>query len=124
SASVSGAGTVSFLGGAFVDTGSYNISGSTTVSGGSVTLNGPVLNLGVGPVISSGGLYLGTTTTLNGPVSLNGELGGSGALSLNAAMTWTGGGFTGSGSLTVGHATVLTITGPANHYLNGYTLRN
>lgn len=91
--SISGAGTVAFSSGAttITGTGTYNITGSTDVTGGIVNLNLPA-----------------ATTKAN---QNNGTLGGSGTLTVTQVMTWTGGTQSGSGATTIAAGATLNVNG-------------
>jgi len=99
---------MNFTNGTFDDNGAVAGSGTFNVAGGTLNIN--------------------TATTFNGVPNINisaGTLGGTGAISLLATPTWSGGTITGSGSLTVGGSGLLTLTGSAGPMtLDGRTLTN
>ena len=99
---------MNFTNGTFDDNGAVAGSGTFNVAGGTLNIN--------------------TATTFNGVPNINisgGTLGGTGAISLLATPTWSGGTITGSGSLTVSGSGLLTLTGSAGPMtLDGRTLTN
>jgi uncharacterized repeat protein (TIGR01451 family) len=146
SASVTGAGSVRFTGGATTfDNGAiYDIGGTTTVAGGDATFNNAVANLGTALTISSetarfnqplttaipvtlsgGGLQFGAgvTSELNNTLTWSGgSLGGAGNFNINGAIAWTGG--TKNGAGTVQANAGLTISGTASKAITGGWLIN
>jgi hypothetical protein len=102
--SVSGTGIVSFPAGGHVAEGSWNVTGTTRVNGGSFDYNGAS----------------GNTATLE---ITSGVKGGSGLLIVDGAMSWTGGNISGDGGTTrVGASATLTIAGATGRLLNSHTL--
>ena len=91
---VSGAGTVNFSSGTTNVDGTYNISGTSTFSGGNVNFNSTITNLGSGPVLVSGGTINFGSNTLT-LTSLNISAGKvattTGTLTSSGLLTFSGG---------------------------------
>jgi hypothetical protein len=103
--SLSSAGTVSFSGSTTAIYGSYNVSGSTIITGGEVDFNS-----------------VATTVT----AALSGGLlaGGLGNLTTTRSFTWTGGGMGGPGTTTIASGATLLIMGAGEKDLSSRTLNN
>ena len=128
-------GSVAFLGGASVVSGTYRAAAATRVTAGQVsftpgatvtalgrqlTVAGGTLNLqGAGGVtttlltVAGGALNLSASGWLTTPVLLlsGGQLGAGGAVTVTEAMTWTGGGLMGSERTVVLGQLVMTGSG-------------
>ena len=126
---ISGAGSVWWYGGTNTVNAAYNISGTTSSSGGTTTVNnitglGPVnvpggtltLNSmpGIGSVTVSGGtltLNNGSTLTFPTLTMSGGILNGTAPISVTAAaMTWSGGTIGGSGLLSIPLGTTVSLS--------------
>jgi hypothetical protein len=124
--SISGAGVVETSGGASVtQSGSYNVSGGTSASGGSLALTGTVSSLGA-VIISGGSLDLSSPSALS-TTSLGisgGQLTGSSTLTVNGATTFSSGTLTGSGSLVIPATRTMSITGGGAKFLDSWAINN
>ena len=92
---------VVFSAGTATIAGSYNVTTSTTVSGGTAHLTGGVPNAGATLSITSGTLDISNTegTLDTGALTLSsGTLSGSSTLNVIGLVTWTGGSMSGSGT--------------------------
>jgi len=139
--------TINFGGGAFISSGGSTLSGGgmLIVSSGTPTLSG-VVNLTGSNIFSGGstelnGYYLCTNNALTisgGTVNFDGtgivspsvislssgSLGGSNLVTVGSAMTWTGGGMSGTGRTFVPPGATLSISNPSFITLTSRTLDN
>ncbi len=144
---VQGAGTVQFVGSTVNVNGIYNVTGTTTATGGT-TIFGPtatVTSVGNTLSVSGGTLNLGShvitaetlsvsgssTLIMNGASTFNnvtaaaGTLSGSGDMTVNNTLAWTGGAtLSGTGRTTVNGALNIINTGTSPKYLSERTLIN
>jgi uncharacterized repeat protein (TIGR01451 family) len=99
---------INFTGGTFDSSGTFGGSGSVNVAGGTLNVN--------------------AATTFSGTPNLgisSGTLGGTGAITLSSASTWSGGSITGSNSFAISSPGSLTLTGANGAMtLDGRTLTN
>src|SRR5207253_10538611 len=93
------AGSVSIAG-----PGSYNVSGTPSVTGGEVDFNLPATSAPYTALFRS--------------------LGGSGTYTASATLTWSGGAMAGTGTTQVAAAATLTVTSGVSKELIGRTLTN
>jgi hypothetical protein len=100
--SVSGAGNVNFSGALADIAGSYSLTGTTTISGGTVTF---AQDVSLGSLTLSGG-----------------TLGGTSTVSISNTLTWTGGTMSGSGHTAANGG--ITLSGNNGRALDGRTLDN
>jgi hypothetical protein len=118
--SLTGAGAVDFHGATVEVTGTYNLTGSTTVSSGIVDFPGTLTSLGSSLTISSGQVDFET----NNVTVTTGTIGGGtllGAASVNfTSLTWTGGTLGDTGTTSIGNT--LTISGTGSKSIDGRTL--
>ena len=118
--SVSGTGTITFNTGAHAIGGTYNVTGTTKVTGGSATWSTVVT--------SAGALEVSNTATFNAAASatsllLNaGALTGTGTVTVSGLTTWTGGTMSGSGVTNANGG--MSISGSAARSLVNRTLNN
>jgi len=108
---ISGAGTVRWGAGTNTVNGTYNITGTTAISGGATTLNSIT---SVGPLSIDGGtLTLNSASAISVP-SLSttaGVLSGTAPITITgSSMSWMGGTIGGSGALSVPNNATVTIT--------------
>jgi len=121
---ITGGGAVAFTNGTVNDAGSYTVTGSTSVSGGTANFTAPVGNLGQALTISSGTLNLSGGAQVSVPtLSMSfGTLTGSDTLTVTGALTWSGGTMSGTGSTNADGG--LTLGGASSETLAGRTLNN
>ena len=102
---ISGDGTVGFTSGAITVGGTYEVSGTTSVSGAALDLSTAILtNLGSTLNVSAGSLDLGTRNAAVSTINLTGgEILGSGSLTVGN-FNWSDGSMRGAGSTTVNTA--------------------
>ncbi len=141
SASLSGDGIVHFMGGTVNSLATYNIADGTQVSGGSVTWDGPIDNIGRELSISggtvtfndaavlqpenitltSGTVNFNSDVTTNSLTQTNGTLDGNGSITTKT-FEWTAGRHDGSGATIVTEQ--LRISGSRDKHLDERTLIN
>src|SRR6266536_3931762 len=116
---------VSFSGGTVNVAGSYN-AGTTTTIAGIVTFSGTVVGVGSTLTITGTANFNSndvTLTTLN--LSSSGTLGGSGNITINGALNWSGGVMSGTGATNIPNGATLNLnTGSSNHLFLQRTLNN
>jgi hypothetical protein len=105
-ASLTGAGGVAIGGGTMLVNGSYDVTGVTSLTSGT---------------LSFGGTDTARTTTLS--IS-DGTLDGSGVLLVRGTGTWLRGGLTGAGALGVANGATLTLTGTLSRSFSQRTIAN
>jgi hypothetical protein len=116
---VSGPGGFDVSADPVTEDGTYNITGTTTVDGGSLTFTNPVTSVGAltvsgGTAAFSGGAPVpATSVTVTG-----GTLAGSDPLNVSGAVTVTGGSLTDSGNITANSL----VVGTGTEVLQGQTL--
>src|SRR4029077_11154374 len=116
---------VSFSGGTVTVGGSYN-AGTTTTIVGIVTFSGSVTGVGSTLTITGTANFNSNDvalTTLN--LSSSGTLGGSGNVTINGTLNWSGGVMSGTGSTNIPTGATLNLnTGSNNHLFLQRTLNN
>ena len=129
SSMISGAGTVQFTATTLNVNCSYNISGATVASSGTVTFNGAVGNVGSVPLTVSAPAYYNATTvnfvannlTVSGLNLSGGLITGTGTLTINGPMNWSGGEISMGTTFANGG---ISITGTANKFVGAGNLIN
>jgi hypothetical protein len=123
--SLTGGGTLFVSSSSLTLSGFVNITGSNIFSSGSIELNGNYVctnnTLIIGGVVNFDG------TSLVSPLVIdlsNGSLGGSNDVTIGSAMTWTGGGMSGTGRTFIPPGVTLTISNPSFITLTSRTLDN
>jgi hypothetical protein len=113
--SISGIGSVTFNSGRdFVIGGIYDVSGTTTVSGGTASFISPIINLGSSAVVDGQGANcdLGSNSVTVSNFNLReGTITGSGAVTVNGLLEWNEGSMRGEG----------TTNAQAGVFFNGIT---
>ncbi len=126
---VHGDGRVLFSGATVTVLGTYSVSGTTEVSGGTVTVDpSAVVTSMSGVLIVSGG----TADLSNGvPVTVQSleqtgvaHFTGTGVVQVTEQYTWTGGWLHGPGSTIIDEGAMLTISGGSAKYLYGRLVEN
>jgi hypothetical protein len=119
---VTGAGTVTFIGGNIEVAGTYNLTGSTTVSNAQVAFPGTLSSAGSSLTISGGSVNFenNAVTTTTGTFSGGTLLGTADVRVTN--LTWSGTTMADTGSTTVPAGGTLTVSGNATKTLDTRTL--
>jgi hypothetical protein len=123
---ITGGGTLIVSGGTPTLSGVVNVTGSNIFSNGLTELNGYYVCTNNALTIAGGTVNFDGS----GPVSpsvinlSNGSLGGSNLVTIGSAMTWTGGGMSGTGRTLVPPGATLSINNPSFITLTSRTLDN
>ena len=102
--------------------GAYNVSGSTTASGGTANFTGTVANVG-GALVATGGVLNFNNSagvTVSSLTLSGGTIGGTQTLTVTGPSTWTGGGFSGVGTTVFNNT--LAISTDNVHALSGHAV--
>ena len=99
--------------------------GTVRLSSGPFTFGGTTIGSGAGTVEFGGAGVVENGSFVNAAKTLlsSGSFGGSGTLSANGLLTWTGGSFGGGGGTVTANGG-LVIAGSANKFMNAYRLIN
>ncbi len=127
SSSITGAGQFTVSGGTANLAGLVNVSGSNTFSGGTANLNGNYICTNNTVTISGSGTANFSGTGLVSPAVLNlsnGTLDGTGTVTINSGMNWTGGNMSGSGRTIIAAGVTLNVANPFLVILASRTLEN
>ena len=118
-ATVTGAGSVEFIGGTVALNGTYNVGGTTSVTGGAPTFYSSAT---LGTLTVTAGTATFNSSVSSGAITLSaGTLTGTGAINATS-LNWTGGTMAGTGSTSISGP--LTISGTSSKGLNSRTLIN
>jgi hypothetical protein len=107
---ISGPGAVTFNSNATV-LGTYNVTGSTTVNGGTVNFAGNLMNAGSTVTISGGTANFAQNLSVANLSLTNSTLTGWGDITVTSSLNWSNATMSGAGSTTVGPAATMTISG-------------
>src|SRR4029079_5621030 len=102
-----------FSGGTKTLSNNYNVSTSTAVNGGAAILTGSLVSLGTFTISTGSMNFSNTEGTVSLPsltLGLGGAITGTSAVTI-ANLTWTGGGFSGTGALTTPAGGTVSISG-------------
>ena len=120
---VTSAGTVDFDSGTVNVPATYDVTGSTTVTGSTANFSGRVVSAGSSLTISSGTANFNTNSISTTAFGLSGgTFVNSGTLSAGGTLSWSGGTMAGGGTTVVPSGAVLSITGPPTKLMNARTL--
>ena len=110
--------------------GTYDVSGSTLVSGGALIVTAPIADLGADLNINGGTVDITTAQSFSftSVEILNGTLSGAGSVNvtITGSMSWDQGTISGLGTLTIASGATLSLGGPQRSIerLDGTTLDN
>src|SRR5579883_1674579 len=123
--SLTGGGTLFVSSSTLTLSGVVNLGGSNLFSRGSIELNGNYVCTNNALIISGVVNFDGTSLVSPLVIDLsNGSLGGSNDVTVGSAMTWTGGGMSGTGRTFIPPGVTLTINNPSFITLTSRTLDN
>jgi uncharacterized repeat protein (TIGR01451 family) len=97
--------------------------GDVTFSGGTHTVDGTIADLGGLLILFDSALFLNGPASVSA-VSMSGYLEGSSTLTVTEMMTWTGGTMGGSGTTVIAPGAGLSLSGTSDKYLDARTLEN
>jgi len=123
---IAGGGALIVSGGTPTFSGVVNLGGSNTFNNGVTELNGGYVCANNVLTISGGSVnFDGTGQVSPALINLsNGLLGGSNAVTVGSAMTWTGGSMGGTGRTTIPPGTTLNINNSSAIFITSRTLEN
>jgi len=117
--------TAIFDGATVSHSGTYNITGSTTVSAGSLSCPGTVTSVGSSLTVSGGAADFGSANISVATLTLGGGvLRTSGTLTPTTTFDWSGGVLGGSGSTDIGAGLTVSMTTGSDKTLDARTLNN